>query len=71
MNPGRLSANHTGWASIYSWYREDLGDGDHAVLEHVRRYARPEPAERLTVYERRGAYEPPSFYDYDWSLNEP
>jgi hypothetical protein len=58
-------------SSIYSWYREDFGDSEHAVLDHLRRYARPELAERLTAYERRGAYEAPIFYDYAWSLNAP
>jgi hypothetical protein len=40
------------------------------VLKHLRRYARPELAERFTMYERRGAHKVPILYDHDFSLNE-
>ncbi|NNL85944.1 MAG: DUF547 domain-containing protein [Myxococcales bacterium] len=51
-------------SSIYHWFREDFGDSERGVLDHLRRYAEPRLAGRL-----RGIQE---IHDhrYDWSLND-
>lgn len=51
-------------SSIYKWYGKDFGDGDRAILEHIRRYAAPALAQALATAERIGNY------DYDWRLND-
>ena len=51
-------------SSIYDWYKSDFGGTDSGVLQHLKRYARPELAETLNRFSR--------FEDtYDWSLNRP
>jgi hypothetical protein len=50
-------------SSIYDWFEADFG-GESGVLEHLRRYARPELASELAGVNEIQAYE------YDWSLNE-
>lgn len=52
-------------SSIYTWYQEDFGGSEEAVLEHLVRYADEALAKRL------GAFEGSISYAYDWSLNEP
>ena len=56
---GRLSVS-----SIYVWFREDFGGSDAAVIEHLRRYANPDYAERLAVTTTI------SDHHYDWALND-
>lgn len=50
-------------SSIYEWYQEDFGGSDAGVIDHVKKYARPELKEMLAgiskVYDDR----------YDWTLN--
>lgn len=51
-------------SSIYRWFDEDFGGTEAGVLDHLRRYAAPDLADRLAG--RRG-------YDrtaYDWALND-
>ena len=50
-------------SSIYDWFEADFG-GESGVLEHLRRYARPELALEL------GGVDGVQAYEYDWSLNE-
>ena len=50
-------------SKIYGWYRDDFGENDAAMLDHIRQYAAPALAEGLTGVKK------PSGYDYDWSLN--
>jgi len=50
-------------SKIYSWYREDFGGSDPAILAEIRRYASPSLADRLTDFDSIDAY------DYDWALN--
>ena len=52
-------------SSIYSWYREDFGDSEAGVLEHLRTYAGEDLAERLRGFGKS------LDHDYDWSLNAP
>jgi uncharacterized protein DUF547 len=52
-------------SSIYEWFQDDFGGSAMQVLEHLRRYARGELAERLKGYD--GRLED----DYSWELNEP
>ena len=51
-------------SSIYAWWPEDFGGSWNGVIEHLKKYARPELARQL-------ATEAPIDHDYDWGLNEP
>jgi hypothetical protein len=51
-------------SSIYKWFREDFGDSDASVIEHLREYAGPELRNRLSrIRDIKG-------HVYDWSLND-
>ncbi|WP_419861144.1 DUF547 domain-containing protein [Candidatus Palauibacter sp.] len=52
-------------SSIYFWYREDFGDSEAGVLEHLRKYAEGDLAEQLRDF--GGSLD----HEYDWSLNAP
>ena len=43
-------------SSIYFWYRADLGDGDGAVVDHLKRYAAPALAAELARFRAPGHY---------------
>jgi hypothetical protein len=49
---------------IYDWFHEDFGENQEDILDHLRRYAEPDMAERLMAADRIDGYE------YDWSLND-
>lgn len=55
---GRVTAS-----KIYAWFSEDFGDNEAAILDHIRRFAGPELADRLD-----GASDIRR-YKYDWALN--
>ena len=55
----RLSA-----CRIFSWFREDFGSTDTALLDHLRRCAAPALRARLEGRTRI------DHYHYDWSLND-
>jgi uncharacterized protein DUF547 len=51
-------------SSIYKWYKEDFGGTSAGVIEHLRRYAKPELSAKLAAGAR-------GFDDqYDWTLNQ-
>jgi len=50
-------------SSIYHWFKEDFGDSDRGVIEHLGAFAAPELAKRLAKTRRL------SGHDYDWDLN--
>ena len=51
-------------SSIYKWYREDFGDTNASVIAHLKTYAEPALADRLSrERDIEGHY-------YDWSLND-
>jgi hypothetical protein len=50
-------------SSIYSWFRVDFGDSEAGVVAHLRRYAAPALAARLTPGTRIAEDA------YDWALN--
>ncbi len=52
-------------SSIYFWYREDFGDSEAGVLEHLRNYAEGDLAQQLRDFD--GSLD----HGYDWSLNAP
>ncbi len=52
-------------SSIYDWFREDFGDTEQGVIEHLKQYAKPELKMRL---ESRAGYDGDA---YDWALNAP
>ena len=49
-------------SSIYDWFESDFVNADGSVLDHIRKYARPELLAALEGIERVSD-------DYDWSLN--
>lgn len=51
-------------SSIYAWFREDFGDDDKAVLDHIRLYADADLAAALEGRTRINRNE------YDWALND-
>jgi hypothetical protein len=48
---------------IYDWFHEDFGEGEAAVLAHLRHYADPGLEEALMASDDIDGYE------YDWALN--
>jgi len=56
---GRLTVS-----SIYVWYEADFGGTETGVIEHLRRYARPELAAMLAGIARISGDR------YDWALND-
>lgn len=50
-------------SSIYAWFDEDFGGSDAGVLNHLRKYAKPDLAAKL---KGRDSY---SDDNYDWTLN--
>ncbi|MEM8920245.1 MAG: DUF547 domain-containing protein [Pseudomonadota bacterium] len=57
---GRLEVSR-----IYKWFREDFGDSNEGVVEHLKLYADPELKAQLDAGVRITGHE------YDWSLNDP
>lgn len=51
-------------SSLYRWYREDFGNSDQGILDHLRKYA----DEKLLAQLRN--VKAISGDNYDWSLNE-
>jgi hypothetical protein len=51
-------------SSIYKWYKEDFGNTDAGVIDHLRRYAEPALSARLREITRISADR------YDWALND-
>jgi hypothetical protein len=52
-------------SKIYQWYASDFGGTDKAVIAHIRRFAAPELASRLSTVSSVDSYQ------YDWQLNAP
>jgi hypothetical protein len=48
---------------IYDWFHEDFGEGEEAVIAHLRQYAEPDLEEALMASGDIDGYE------YDWALN--
>ncbi len=51
-------------SSIYKWFREDFGDTNPSVIAHLKTYAEPALADRLSRVRDIGGH------FYDWSLND-
>lgn len=51
-------------SSIYKWYREDFGNTDQGVIDHLRHYAEPALSAQLREITRIAADR------YDWTLND-
>jgi len=51
-------------SSIYTWYAEDFGTGQAALVRHLQGYAESGLAAKLAAYTGKIGYA------YDWSLNE-
>ena len=60
----RVEANRVRVSSIYSWFKEDFGNNDQGVLEHLATYADETLKADLAKFSRINGY------DYDWSLND-
>ncbi|MEO1241395.1 MAG: DUF547 domain-containing protein [Pseudomonadota bacterium] len=51
-------------SKIYGWYREDFGEKERDILDHIRVYARPALLKQLNGLKNIDDYE------YDWALND-
>lgn len=51
-------------STIFNWFKEDFGENDAEVLDHIRQYADPDLAAELEGRTRINRYE------YDWALND-
>jgi len=51
-------------SSIYAWFREDFGDSDAGIKQHLEKYLATTKAEKLKIIKLRIKYQ------YDWDLNE-
>jgi hypothetical protein len=49
-------------SSIYNWFQADFGGSEAAVIDHLRKYARPELTAKINAIGRIAGY------DYDWKL---
>ncbi|PIQ43194.1 MAG: Ser/Thr protein kinase [Gammaproteobacteria bacterium CG11_big_fil_rev_8_21_14_0_20_46_22] len=50
-------------SSIYDWYQIDFGGNEQAVIQHLKKYARPALRQQLNHFRSISAYH------YDWRLN--
>ena len=60
----RVNENRVRVSSIYSWFKEDFGNSDQGVLDHLKTYADENLKADLSTFSRINGY------DYDWSLND-
>jgi len=60
----QVDGNRAGVSSIYTWFREDFGGSQDAVLIHLRNYADPELRAALSGVSRVRDQ------GFDWSLND-
>jgi len=51
-------------SSIYSWFKVDFGNTDEGVIQHLKKYASPELAAKLSAITKIASD------DYSWALNE-
>ncbi len=54
-------------SSIYHWYKEDFGGNDRSLVEHLKKYAKPELKGKLIGFSKNGG---DLDHDYNWQLNE-
>lgn len=59
-----VERNRVTASKIFTWFREDFGDNEAEVLDHIREYAGPDLLEQLEGRTRINRYE------YDWALND-
>lgn len=50
-------------SAIYKWFREDFGNNEQAIIQHLRQYAAPTLKQSLNGVTKIDRYQ------YDWSLN--
>ena len=60
----RVSNGRLQTSSIYRWFKEDFGDNDAGVIQHLSRYSQPDLKLALAGVSRIADHE------YDWSLND-
>lgn len=51
-------------SSIYKWFQEDFGEGDTAVIAHMKKYA------SISLRKKLGEFDHFDSDQYDWSLND-
>lgn len=51
-------------STIYKWFREDFGDSNDGVIDHLLEHAEPELAAKIAAKRRITKHE------YDWALND-
>lgn len=60
VHDGKLTVS-----KIYQWYAKDFGGTDQKIIAHLRKYAAPALAQKLSRISHIDAYQ------YDWNLNAP
>lgn len=51
-------------STIYKWFKEDFGDSNDGVIDHLLEHAEPELAEQIKAKRKI------TKHDYDWALND-
>ena len=59
-----VEGNRVTASKIYVWFKEDFGESEADILNHIRQYADPGLAAKLEGRTRINRY------DYDWALND-
>lgn len=59
-----VEGNRVTASKIYAWFKEDFGESEADILDHIRQYADPDLAAELEGRTRINRYE------YDWALND-
>ena len=59
-----VEGNRVTASKIYAWFKEDFGESEAGILNHIRQYADPGLAAKLEGRTRINRY------DYDWALND-
>ncbi|MFQ5625351.1 MAG: DUF547 domain-containing protein [Methyloligellaceae bacterium] len=60
----RFNGSRVVVSSLYDWYAADFGGSVESVLAHLRKYAEPALAKRISRVTRFAGY------DYNWTLND-
>lgn len=55
-------------SKIYHWYKEDFGNHESHLIQHLIRYAKPELRVKLEQFKTAGDFD--IDYEYNWSLND-
>ncbi|KPK00051.1 MAG: hypothetical protein AMJ60_02875 [Desulfobacterales bacterium SG8_35] len=58
------ASNRLQVSSIYFWFKEDFGDSEKGIIEHLKKYLSPENLEKIKAVSAKMSHQ------YNWDLNE-